>query len=201
MITTLHIDRFGTFVNRDLQFDTITLFVGPNESGKTTIVDALCDVLCKPKANRNAGKRLVRRYGTDRDVSVDFDGEPLVIPEDAFYDLFAIRSGDLTLNVKPGSSWVETLKAELFTAGLDPKRLYAALARRGPAVRARDEGGGGRRLQLAAGQRRLAAGLRGVAGRDRDPGPPRHGRRPGGARREAGRGWRRRRGQRRRGCH
>jgi DNA repair exonuclease SbcCD ATPase subunit len=130
MITVMRLERFGAFIDRELEFGTVTLFVGPNESGKTTIVDALCDVLCKPRSNRRAGKRLALRYGTDRRVSAEFDGEPMTIPEDAFYDLFAIRSGELNLDVKPGSSWVETLKAELFTAGLDPKRMQAALGRR-----------------------------------------------------------------------
>ena len=130
MITVMRLERFGAFIDRELEFGTVTLFVGPNESGKTTIVDALCDVLCKPRSNRLAGKRLALRYGTDRRVSAEFDGEPMTIPEDAFYDLFAIRSGELNLDVKPGSSWVETLKAELFTAGLDPKRMHAALGRR-----------------------------------------------------------------------
>ena len=130
MITVIRLERFGAFIDRELEFGTVTLFVGPNESGKTTIVDALCDVLCKPRSNRLAGKRLALRYGTDRRVSAEFDGEPMTIPEDAFYDLFAIRSGELNLDVKPGSSWVETLKAELFTAGLDPKRMHAALGRR-----------------------------------------------------------------------
>lgn len=130
MITGLRIERFGAFADRELRFGAVTLFVGPNESGKTTIVDALCDALCKPRSNRTAGKRLALRYGTERLVTADFDGEPMTIPEDAFYDLYAIRSGDLTIDVKPGVSWVEALKAELFTAGLDPKRLQAALARR-----------------------------------------------------------------------
>lgn len=130
MITRLRLERFGAFEGRDLEFAAVTLFVGPNESGKTTIVDALCQVLCKPRSNRIAGKRLALRYGTDRRVSAEFDGEPMTLPEDAFGDLFAIRSGDLTLDVRPGTSWVEALKADLFTAGLDPKRLHAALARR-----------------------------------------------------------------------
>lgn len=130
MITRLRLERFGAFEGRDLEFAAVTLFVGPNESGKTTIVDALCEVLCKPRSNRIAGKRLALRYGTDRRVSAEFDGEPMTLPEDAFGDLFAIRSGDLTLDVRPGTGWVEALKADLFTAGLDPKRLHAALARR-----------------------------------------------------------------------
>ena len=130
MITRLRLERFGAFEGRELEFAAVTLFVGPNESGKTTIVDALCEVLCKPRSNRIAGKRLALRYGTDRRVSAEFDGEPMTLPEDAFGDLFAIRSGDLTLDVRPGTSWVEALKADLFTAGLDPKRLHAALARR-----------------------------------------------------------------------
>ncbi len=130
MITCLRLERFGAFVDRELRFGAVTLFVGPNESGKTTIVDALCDALCKPRSNRTAGKRLGLRYGTERLVTAEFDGEPMSIPEDAFYDLYAIRSGDLTIDVKPGASWVEALKAELFTAGLDPKRLHEALARR-----------------------------------------------------------------------
>lgn len=130
MITRLRIERFGALAGRELGFGAVTLFVGPNESGKTTIVDALCEALCKPRSNRTAGKRLALRYGTERQVTADFDGDPVTIPEDAFYDLYAIRSGDLTIDVKPGASWVEALKAELFTAGLDPKRLHAALARR-----------------------------------------------------------------------
>lgn len=130
MITRLRLERFGMFVDRELRFGAVTLFVGPNESGKTTIVDALCEALCRPRSNRSAGKRLALRYGTERRATAEFDGEPISIPDDAFYDLYAIRSGDLTIDVKPGSSWVEALKAELFTAGLDPKRLHAALARR-----------------------------------------------------------------------
>lgn len=130
MITRLRLERFGAFVDREFRFGAVTVFVGPNESGKTTIVDALCDALCKPRSNRTAGKRLALRYGTERLAAAEFDGEPLSIPEDAFYELYAIRSGDLTIDVKPGASWVEALKAELFTAGLDPKRLRAALARR-----------------------------------------------------------------------
>lgn len=133
MITRLRLERFGMFVDRALQFGAVTLFVGPNESGKTTIVDALCETLCKPRSNRSAGKRLALRYGTERRATAEFDGAPISIPDDAFYDLYAIRSGDLTLDVKPGSSWVEALKAELFTAGLDPKRLHAALTRRASA--------------------------------------------------------------------
>lgn len=130
MITRLRLERFGAFAGRDLEFAAVTLFVGPNESGKTTIVDALCEVLCKPRSNRIAGRRLALRYGTDRRVSAEFDGEPMTLPEDAFGDLFAIRSGDLTLDVRPGTGWVEALKADLFTAGLDPKRLHTVLARR-----------------------------------------------------------------------
>jgi len=145
VITSLRLERFGAFRDRELAFAAVTLFVGPNESGKTTIVDALCEVLCRPRSNRIAGKRLARRYGADRLASAEFDGEPMTVPEDAFGDLFAIRSGDLTLDVKPGTGWVEALKAELFTAGLDPRRLHAALARR-----AGTDGGSCRRV---AGQR------------------------------------------------
>ncbi len=130
MITRLRLDRFGAFEGCELEFAAVTLFVGPNESGKTTIVDALCEVLCKPRSNRIAGKRLALRYGSDRLASAAYDGDPMTVPEDAFGDLFAIRSGDLTLDVRPGASWVEALKTDLFTAGLDPKRLHAVLARR-----------------------------------------------------------------------
>ena len=130
MITRLRLDRFGALEGRVLEFAAVTLFVGPNESGKTTIVDALCEVLCKPRSNRIAGKRLALRYGSDRLASAEFDGNPMTVPEDAFGDLFAIRSGDLTLDVRPGTSWVEALKTDLFTAGLDPKRLHGVLARR-----------------------------------------------------------------------
>ena len=45
MLKTLHLTRFGKFRERQFEFEAVTLFHGPNESGKSTLFDALKHIL------------------------------------------------------------------------------------------------------------------------------------------------------------
>ncbi len=123
MIEKLIMDRFGKFHNKKFNFKPVTIFVGKNESGKTTLFDALFQVLCSPKASKKQGKMLKARYSDSCKVKAVFTGEPVYLDEDEFLNLYAVRSGDMDLDLSSGSSWLEKVKSSLFTGGLDPQRL------------------------------------------------------------------------------
>ncbi len=120
MIQRLVLRRFGKF--RDVSFDlgAVTVFSGPNESGKTTLVDALLQALCRPPRNRKAGQDLAARYGEDREVSLEPEPEARIDVEE-FQSLLAVASGNPIFDLPAGAPWLETLKAELFSGGIDPR--------------------------------------------------------------------------------
>jgi hypothetical protein len=108
--------------------DRITLFHGRNETGKTTIFDAIFTELCKPKASKKQGRRIRKRYGDNTEVEVVFSGQPVTIDEDEFLNLYAVHSGNMNLELKSNSSWTEKIKADLFTGGIDPAKIIRELA-------------------------------------------------------------------------
>lgn len=121
MIRRLHLERFGKFTGVDFDFSPVTLFFGENEAGKTTLFDALFDCLCRPRGITKNGKRLAARYGSDRSAAVEFEGEEFHPGEADFLNLFAVRSGDITLEVETNSRWMNNVKASLFSGGIDPQ--------------------------------------------------------------------------------
>ena len=123
MIKELILEDFGMFKNKRYALKEVTVFSGKNESGKTTLFDALFETLCSPKANKKHGKKLRDRYGESRRAKAVFTSSPLRIDEDEFLNLYAIRSGDIDLDLGSGSSWLERVKSSLFTGGIDPLRL------------------------------------------------------------------------------
>ena len=120
MIRRLHLERFGKFTGADFDFSPVTLFFGENEAGKTTVFDALFDCLCGPRGSTKNGKRLAARYGSGRAAAVEFEGEEFHPDEADFLNLFAVRSGDITLEVETNSRWMNNVKASLFSGGIDP---------------------------------------------------------------------------------
>ncbi len=134
MISRLVLTDFGKFKNVSFELAPVTVVYGQNESGKTTFFDAIFQALCDPSETKKSGKMLKARYGTRRSVSAEFGedgGKPIWEPilDDEFLQLFAIRAGDLNLELSPGSDWMERLKARLFHGGLDPKVLVAEFER------------------------------------------------------------------------
>ncbi len=130
MIKQLILETFGKFRDTHFDFSNSTLFLGKNESGKTTIFDALFQETCHPRANRRHGKQLQERYGESRQARIKWQKNELRIDEDEFYNLLAIRSGDVYLNMASGSTWMEKVKSGLFTGGIDPLRLQKTFADR-----------------------------------------------------------------------
>jgi len=129
MIKRVLLENFGKYRSRHFDLGSVTLFIGENESGKTTIFDAIFDSLCKPKGNSSAGRRLKERYGEDRTSKIIFDGSAVEIDPDEFMNLYAINSGKITLEIPSGGSWIDRVKNELFSGGIDPEEISKDLER------------------------------------------------------------------------
>ena len=121
MITSLRLEKFGKFINKTFRFNPVTLFTGNNETGKTTLFDALLHVLAPPKSTTTSGKRLVMRYGKDRQAHAEYDEAPLELSAEDFLNLFAVRSSDISLEIEKNSQWMNHVKASLFSGGIDPQ--------------------------------------------------------------------------------
>jgi DNA repair exonuclease SbcCD ATPase subunit len=125
MIKELELKSFGKFRDAKFAFSPVTVFIGENESGKTTIFDAIFDNISEPKGNTARGKRLAERYGDGRESKLEFDGARIRIEQDEFLNLHAIGAGDVNLNLSAGGDWLERVKSSIFTGGIDPGMLAA----------------------------------------------------------------------------
>ena len=130
MIRRLHLVRYGRFRDTRLDLGDVTVFLGPNESGKPPIADALLDVRCRPQRNKRAGQALAARYGEDREVRP----EPAItertrIDAEEYQGLLGVSSGDLSIQLPKTGAWLDALKAQLFTGGIDPRALAQILDR------------------------------------------------------------------------
>ena len=130
MIKSLCLENFGRFKSKTFDLAPVTLFTGLNESGKTTLFDAITDAISSPRASTKPGKILAERYGSNRKVYLEQDGEPLSIDIADFLNLFAIRSGEISLKIEQNSQWMNQVKASLFQGGIDPKSIVDELETR-----------------------------------------------------------------------
>ncbi len=123
MIAELLLHDFGKFRRQQYPFAVTTIFYGKNESGKTTLFDALFKELCHPKAAKRHARQLKQRYGNHQQSEIALCDQATPIDEDEFLSLYAVRSGDLNLELAPQASWSRKVKARLFTGGMDPVAL------------------------------------------------------------------------------
>ncbi|HNT98841.1 MAG TPA: AAA family ATPase, partial [Elusimicrobiales bacterium] len=136
MIRRLRLINFGKFRGCDLELGPFTVIQGANEAGKTTVFDAIFESLCKRNDTRSAWKRLLERYGDERQASAVWEPEDArpAIDESEFLEIFAIRGGEAAVNALSGdkgsSAWAAAAENSLLNAGLNPARLAAALEAR-----------------------------------------------------------------------
>ena len=58
----LSLENFGIFSAKEFPIQKVNVFTGPNESGKTTILDAFVSALVKVTGSKKYGKILNERY-------------------------------------------------------------------------------------------------------------------------------------------
>jgi ABC-type cobalamin/Fe3+-siderophores transport system ATPase subunit len=126
VIKRLDLKMFGKFTDKSFDLHPVTVFYGPNESGKTTIFDALHKGLANPAKTTKAGKRIKERY-QQRDDAVVTTIEAAQFDNDAFLNLHAIRTSDLLLELSDKAEWMQSIKARLFSGGINPEILLKRL--------------------------------------------------------------------------
>ncbi len=129
MIERLTLTGFGKFRNAVFDLSGVTVVYGPNEAGKTTFFDGLFQALCRPSETKKSGKVLKARYGAARAAQATVSND-VPITDEEFMNLYAIREGDLRLELDKGSEWLDKLKSRLFHGGLDPAEFLAEFDKR-----------------------------------------------------------------------
>lgn len=125
IVQKLSIKKYGRFSDREFELSPVTVFYGGNESGKTTIFDALFEQICSKDAKRSyVWRRISQRYGdiqnrqASADVAVPYENG------DEYLSLFAIRSSDLSLNAgRDRDAWVSAAGRNLFFHGIDVLKM------------------------------------------------------------------------------
>ena len=154
ILKSLHMDNFGLFQGKALEFGPgFNLIFGANESGKTTLVDAIViSLLARTDKKGGALKSIPRslkhlkdRYGSEISlrVVVNQDDRELDFPDpETFRDrwgigwdelraIFIAREGDLELARGDGREfrdWWETLKGKLLGFQEEPRQVLKKIA-------------------------------------------------------------------------
>ncbi len=125
MIKKINIDKFGKFSRKEISLGPVTVFHGKNEAGKTTLFDAIFYALCAPGKANVEGKNLHARYGDAPECKVvlEFLAQPRHYDPRSFLDLYAIRESDIRFEPVQGSDWMQALKNNLFSGGIDPEPM------------------------------------------------------------------------------
>jgi len=136
LLTRIKISSFGRFVDTSFDLSKNTVFFGPNESGKTTIFDALALELCETsrreqKPISDIKKRYINGSENKAHIKIEPTNHPRLSPG-LFFNFFAIRSSETSVrfDVEEGKDWVKKLRANLFFGGYDlttVKNIFADL--------------------------------------------------------------------------
>lgn len=121
MLKKLSLSRFGKFNNQSIEFHPVTVFCGDNETGKSTIFDALLSVLCsRPRGQNEHWGRIRDRYDGHIPPESKFDGVYSKLDTNEFTNLYAIHAGKISIKWEEGSTkWLSELKRD-FNSGFDP---------------------------------------------------------------------------------
>jgi uncharacterized protein YhaN len=129
VIHKLTLTGFGKFRKAEFELSGVTLVFGPNEAGKTTFFDGIFQALCRPSETKKSGQILKARYGAGRGAQALMTNDSPITDEE-FMNLYAIREGDLRLELDKGTEWLDKLKSRLFHGGLDPSLLAGEFEKR-----------------------------------------------------------------------
>jgi len=150
-LKSLNMINFGVFGDRKVEFcPGFNLIFGPNESGKTTIVDAIVSALLSRSSKRsgelkNIPKFIKNRYGSEMSLHLvaEHDAEQLTFPApESFQDrwgvgwdemraIFIAREGDLRLvegDPREFRQWWDALKGKLLGFEEEPNQVLKKIA-------------------------------------------------------------------------
>lgn len=133
MIRRLVLRRFGRFRDASYELAPVTVFLGANESGKTTVADALFAAIAGLRGTQKEVRELKARYGADAAASAEPESAVAALREVArdptvWFRVFAVRSGTLDVEWKRKDAR-EWLSAILFSGAADLAAIADALRR------------------------------------------------------------------------
>jgi|GEM_PF-1687918 len=153
-LKSLYMGHFGLFRGRLVEFGPgLNLIFGPNESGKTTLVDAIViSLLARAQKKGDSLKSIPRalahlkeRYGSDilLQMTIEHDGREVEFPSprnfqdrwdlgwDELRAIFIAREGELELatgSTREFRTWWETLKGKLLGFEEEPRKVLSKIA-------------------------------------------------------------------------
>ena len=123
MLRAIHLKRFGMFSEKTFALGPVTVFSGANQSGKSTVFDAIRIHAFQPGKRGKENRDLYGRYEGAWEAELDWnDGAP-EMSDATFMNLFAISGGDVSIDL--GGDWLSAVKKTLFAGGIDPRNLIA----------------------------------------------------------------------------
>jgi DNA sulfur modification protein DndD len=131
MITEIQIKKFGKWENKNFTFNKVNFIFGENESGKTTLFDAIVYGITKPSGTTSLGKDINSRYGRDKsDKQITIQGRiPESLDAEEFLNLHTLKAGGIRMNFEK-ANWLEKIKQQLFSGGFDPNFIVSDLTTR-----------------------------------------------------------------------
>ncbi|MFN4216969.1 MAG: ATP-binding protein [Brevinematales bacterium] len=121
MIRRMKLTSFGKFRHASFDFGKTTLFVGPNESGKTTLFDAIALGLCQ-KGRGGVWDEIQNRYkqGEKKAPLPEMELEDeVVLDYNQFFHFFAVRTGQSEIAFETNKNWVSEMRSRLLFGGYD----------------------------------------------------------------------------------
>lgn len=128
MLRAIHIKRFGIFKDRTFALGPVTVVAGSNQSGKSTVFDAIRIHAFYPEKRGARNKALYARYGEGTDVTLDWTDGPPEMTDGEFMNLFAVSGGGVWMDLD--GDWLAGVKKSLFAGGIDPRALLDAFEKR-----------------------------------------------------------------------
>ncbi|MEE8434469.1 MAG: AAA family ATPase [bacterium] len=178
MLRAIHLKRFGMFSERTFALGPVTVFSGANQSGKSTVFDAIRIHAFQPGKRGKENRDLYGRYGEAWEAELDWNNGAPEMSDATFMNLFAISGGDVSIDL--GGDWLSAVKKSLFAGGIDPRNLIALFektsSQKGTLAHMKersrlekDRGAAEERLEEQTAEReRILVGLQGQAAREAD---------------------------------
>lgn len=127
LLEKLALRNFGKYSSAAFDFGETTVFRGDNETGKTTIFDALFKTMSDVDGRANELSRYEDTRGIESQWTNDAKPSARTMGKSEFLSLYAIRAGDVTFDLKPGASWIQQVTAKLFAGGITPAEVNEVL--------------------------------------------------------------------------
>ncbi len=128
ILETLQLQNFGRFSNAKFDFKPCTVFWGKNESGKTTILDALFLALLDKQINSSIVQMLNNRYGSCYRVSIN----PSILEKSLslaeLENFYVVRSSKIQIDFS-GSANTGIIKSKLLETALNVESLIEEITR------------------------------------------------------------------------